>query len=174
MSIFHPKGNWFRPPSGAERLWVGLALAWCLVMSITMPWWHFQGKQNAPSETYKVTPTEFLDRVNQFVDAYKVDEINRVPVVEPPPGSDVYLMGQMWQWYPVLKLKQGQTYRVHVSSIDLQHGLSILPLNMNFHVLPGFDYVMTITPTTTGEFSLICNEFCGIGHHRMTGKIIVE
>jgi cytochrome c oxidase subunit 2 len=41
-------------------------------------------------------------------------------------------------------------------------------------VLPGYDYVLTVTPTTTGEFYVVCNEFCGIGHHQMVGKILVE
>ena len=31
-----------------------------------------------------------------------------------------------------------------------------------------------MTPTEAGEFSIICNEFCGIGHHTMTGKIYVK
>ena len=80
----------------------------------------------------------------------------------------------MWAWYPIIKLKEGQTYRLHISSADLQHGFSLLPMNMNFQVLPGYDHVLTITPTEKGEFQIICNEFCGIGHHLMTGKIIVE
>jgi cytochrome c oxidase subunit 2 len=41
-------------------------------------------------------------------------------------------------------------------------------------VLPGYEYVATITPTESGEFSVVCNEFCAIGHHLMLGKIIVE
>lgn len=174
MSIFNPIGNWYSTPKGGERMWIGLALTWCLVMSITMPWWHFQGKQNSPSETYEVDPEAYIQRVSQFVETNRVGDVNNVPIVEPAPGGDAYLLAQMWRWYPVLKLKQNQTYRLHVSSADLQHGLSILPLNMNFHVLPGYDYVMTITPTTTGTFNIICNEFCGIGHHMMTGRIIVE
>lgn len=174
MSIFHPKGNWFRTPAGSERLWVGLALVWCLVMSVTMPWWHFQGKQNAPKETYEVEPSAYIDRVVQFVETNKIGEMNNVPIVEATPGGDAYLLAEMWRWYPILKLKKDQTYRIHLSSADLQHGFSLIPLNMNLHVLPGYDYVMTLTPTTSGEFSIICNEFCGIGHHRMTGKIIVE
>jgi cytochrome c oxidase subunit 2 len=80
----------------------------------------------------------------------------------------------MWQWYPALKLKKGQTYRLHLSSMDLVHGFSLFPLNLNFMVLPGYDYVLTITPTTTGEVFVVCNEFCGIGHHQMVGKITVE
>lgn len=174
MSIFHPTGNWFSPPKGAERMWIGMALVWCLIMSITMPYWHFQGKQNSTGESYEVEPEAFIKRVSQFVETNQVDEMNNVPIVEPAPGGDAYLLGQMWRWYPVLKLKQGQTYRLHISSADLQHGFSIQPLNMNFHILPGYDHVLTITPTTAGEFSIVCNEFCGIGHHMMTGKIIVE
>jgi len=97
-----------------------------------------------------------------------------IPVVEPTPGGDAYLQAQMWRWYPILKLREGVTYRLHISSLDLQHGFSLLPLNMNFHVLPGYDHVLTITPTRQGEYQIICNEFCGIGHHMMTGRIVVE
>jgi cytochrome c oxidase subunit 2 len=57
--------------------------------------------------------------------------------------------------------------------MDLQHGFSLQPMNMNFQILPGFDHVLTITPTMAGQFPIICNEFCGIGHHTMSGKIIV-
>jgi len=94
--------------------------------------------------------------------------------VRPPAGGEAYLIARIWQWTPILELKRGETYRLHVSSIDLQHGLSIQPLNMNFQVLPGYDYVLTFTPTQVGEYSLICNEYCLIGHHTMTGKIIVK
>ncbi len=174
MSIFHPVGNWFKAPTGAERLWVGLALIWCLIMSVTMPYWHFKGKQNSTGESYKVEPAAFMERTDQFIESNQVGEQNGVPIVEAAPGSDVYLVGQMWRWYPILKLKKDQTYRLHISSPDLQHGFSLQPMNMNFHILPGYDHVLTITPTTTGTFEIICNEFCGIGHHLMTGLIIVE
>jgi cytochrome c oxidase subunit II len=40
-------------------------------------------------------------------------------------------------------------------------------------VLPDYLYVIRVTPTETGEFSLVCNEFCGLGHHVMSGKIRV-
>jgi cytochrome c oxidase subunit 2 len=33
--------------------------------------------------------------------------------------------------------------------------------------------VLTITPNQTGEFSIVCNEYCGLGHHMMLGKIFV-
>lgn len=174
MSIFIPEKDWFKAPEGAERAWVGIALIWCIIMFIMMPYWHFKGKQNSTGEAYRVAPTDFIARVDKFVESYKVGEENGIPIVEPPPGSDIYLLGRMWQWYPIIKLKKGMEYRLHVSSLDLQHGFSLLPVNMNFQILPGYDHVLTITPTISGVHSIICNEFCGIGHHLMTGKFIVE
>jgi cytochrome c oxidase subunit II len=174
MSIHPPPDNWFKGPEGAERLWIGMGFVWCMVLFLAMPFAHFKGKQNSTGESYRVEPTAFFQRVTQFAEANKVGEVNGIPIAQPAPGSDIYLMGQMWRWYPVLKLSQGQTYRLHVSALDIQHGLSLQPMNMNFQILPGYDHVLTITPTSSGEFSIICNEFCGIGHHLMTGRIIVE
>jgi len=174
MSIHVPEKGWFKAPTGGERVWIGLSLVWCLIMFMMMPYWHYRGKQNSTGEAYRTTPEAFTERVTRFVETLKVGEEAGIPIVEPAPGGDAYLMGRMWQWYPILKLKKGQTYRIHVSSVDLQHGFSLLPVNMNFHVLPGLDHVLTMTPTMEGDYSIICNEFCGIGHHFMTGKIIVE
>jgi cytochrome c oxidase subunit II len=176
VSIHCPAPGWFKAPGGAERTWVGLALGWCVVLTIMMPFWHLRGKQNSSGEAYAVTPARFAERVTQFVETNEVakDEESGYPIVEPTPGGDAYLQAQMWTWYPILKLRKGQTYRLHISSLDLQHGFSLLPLNMNFQVLPGYDHVLTLTPTLAGEYRVICNEFCGIGHHTMTGVILVE
>jgi len=174
MSIHAPPADWFKAPHGEERIWVGLAVLWCIVMTIAMPYWYFFGKQNSAGEAYRVTPAAFRARVERFVETHQVGEMQGMPVVQAAPGGDAYLRAQMWSWYPILKLKKGQTYRVHISSTDLQHGFSLLPLNMNFQILPGYDHVLTLSPTSSGEFTIICNEFCGIGHHTMTGRIIVE
>lgn len=174
MSIHFPETTWFKPPSGGERLWIGLALGWCVILTLAMPYWHFKGKQNSTGESYRVHREEFLERTEKFVASNKVGELNGVPVVQPAPGGDAYLVSRMWSFYPVLKLKKGQNYRLHVSSIDLQHGFSLQPMNMNFQIVPGYDHVLSITPTSSGEFSLICNEFCGLNHHTMASKIIVE
>ena len=181
MSLSIPDKNWFQAPAGAEKLWIGLALVWCFVMSLMMPFWHFRGKQNSRGEAYSVTPAAYLERAEKFVAAAKTGSMGSdkgllagVPIVTPAPGSDAYLVARMWSWYPVLKLRKGETYRIHLSSMDLQHGFSLQPQNMNFQVLPGYDHVLTMTPTSSGEFTIVCNEFCGIGHDRMIGKILVD
>jgi cytochrome c oxidase subunit 2 len=174
MSIFAPPKDWFKNPHGSEKTWIAVSLIWCMVMLVMMPYWHLKGKQNSNGETYRVEPDAFVDRVNKYVETNQVSEFNGIPVVQAVPGQDVYLLGRMWEWYPIIKLKKGQTYRIHISSSDLQHGFSVLPINMNFQILPGYDHVLTITPTRAGDYPIVCNEFCGIGHHNMTGKFIVE
>jgi len=84
------------------------------------------------------------------------------------------LAAQMWRWYPVLRLKQGARYTLHLSSLDLNHGFSLFPVNLNFQVVPGYDYGLTIVPNAAGDFRIVCNEFCGINHHMMVGKVVVE
>ncbi len=174
MSIQTLKGVWWKKVDPSEKLWIGIALVWSLILFAMMPLWHLKGGQNPSFETYRTTPAAYQAKVDAFVQKAKVGEEKGIPVVAPDPKDDVYMLGRLWQWYPVLKLKKGQTYRIHLSSMDLLHGFSIFPLNLNFMVLPGYDYVLTVTPTTSGEFYVVCNEFCGIGHHQMVGKILVE
>lgn len=168
-----PPQNWWRPLSRMERSWVIVAFVWCLFLTAMMPLWFFLGRQNVPTTTYRVEPGAYFQSVSGFVESYQVDTLSGVPVVEPPPGADIYLLARQWQWYPILKLQKGQEYRLHLSSLDLQHGFSLQPTNLNLQILPGYDYVARITPTQSGEFSILCNEFCGIGHHIMVSKVIV-
>lgn len=174
MSIHALRGVWWKKVDRSEKLWLAIALLWCLVLFAMMPLWHWKGGQNPSFETYRVTAADYMKKVEAYVQQGKVGEEKGFPVVAAKPGEDVYLLARMWQWYPVLKLQKGETYRLHLSSIDLVHGFSLFPLNLNFMVLPGYEYVLTVTPTEKGDVYAVCNEFCGIGHHQMVGKIIVE
>jgi cytochrome c oxidase subunit 2 len=168
-----PKGRWWVPAHRNEKIWFGLAFAWCMVLFAMMPLWHWKGGQNASGVRRKVDPVEFEARVNQFVADYRTGDLNGIPVVEPPAGSDVYLLGRMWSWYPVLKLKKGVEYTLHLSAKDVNHGFSLYPVNVNFQVVPGYDYGLRIVPSEAGDYGIICNEFCGVGHHMMLGKVLV-
>ena len=34
MSIHAPAEDWFKAPHGEEKIWVGIAIFWCMVMTI--------------------------------------------------------------------------------------------------------------------------------------------
>lgn len=164
---------WNQPIHRTELIWIIVAFLWGLVMFFTMIYWHAFGEQNLATETYRVTPTAYSEKTQAMIDQYQVRDDNGIPVVKPPAGTDVYLMGRVWMWYPHLELEKGQSYRLHLSSLDLQHGFSLQPVNINVQVHPGYEQVITVTPTDSGEFGIVCNEFCGLGHHMMVGKIYV-
>ncbi len=175
MSVTSPERIWWtKTLPREEKTWVTIALVWAIVMFGMMPLWHIAGGQNPSAETYMTTPEKYQKAVNSFIAKYTVGEDHGVAVVKPQAGGDVYILAKQWNWLPVLKLKKDVTYRLHLSSMDVQHGFSLYPLSINFMVIPGYEYVLTITPTQAGEYRIVCNEFCGIGHHLMVGKIIVE
>jgi cytochrome c oxidase subunit 2 len=125
------------------------------------------------NEAYRTTPAAFAAKAEAMVNEFKVREEAGMPVVRPPPGSDVYLIARLWQWWPILEFQKDQTYRLHISSMDWQHGFSLQPVNINLQIHPEYDMVVTVTPNEAGEFSIVCNEYCGIGHHTMIGKLYV-
>jgi cytochrome c oxidase subunit 2 len=175
MSISPPSERiwWNEPVERTELIWVLVALLWCLFMFGMMIYWHGAGKQNLSNEAYRISPANFLAKTEAMVEKHKVREQSGFPVVRPPPGSDVYMLGRLWQWWPILEFEKDQSYRLHLSSLDWQHGFSLQPTNINLQVHPNYEMVVTVTPDQSGEFTVVCNEFCGIGHHNMVGKIHV-
>ena len=169
-----PKGNWWKPAHKSEKTWVVIAFAWCMVLFAMMPLWHWKGGQNPSGIRRRVTPAAFYQRTVEFTRQYKVGEDRGMPIVAPPPGADVYLTAMSFQWTPILKLQKGKEYILHLSALDVNHGFSLYPINVNFQVVPGYDYGLRVTPNASGDFRIICNEFCGIGHHTMVGRVIVE
>ena len=168
-----PEKVWWKRLGPDERQWLTIAFVWCLILFTGMYVWMGIGDQQTPIESYRIDPDDFAAETTAFIEEHQVDEMEGVPVVAPPPGSNVYLQASQFQFRPVLQLEEGETYRLLVSSTDVQHGLSFQPVNLNFQVLPGYLYVIEITPDRPGEYPMLCNEFCGLGHHVMTGMVIV-
>lgn len=176
MALLPPKNRlwWNEPLHRMEIVWITIAFLWGIAMFSTMIWWHIYGEQNLSNESYRILPEVYAERVDEMIEAYQVGEDEfGMPIVRPPVGSDIYLQARLWDWSPILELVEGETYRLHISSIDWQHGFSLQPTNINLQIHPGYEMVVTLTPNEAGEFGIVCNEFCGIGHHLMTGRINV-
>jgi cytochrome c oxidase subunit II len=177
MALTPPEDRlwWKEPLHKMEIIWISIAFLWGLVMFFTMVFWHIAGEQNLSNEAYRVNPEEYGARVEAFADQYKIREEGNtgIPVVRPPAGGDAYLVSRLWEWWPILELEKGQTYRLHMSSMDWLHGFSLQPTNINIEVHPNYEMIITIKPDQTGQFGIVCNEYCGIGHSQMVGRIYV-
>jgi cytochrome c oxidase subunit II len=73
-----------------------------------------------------------------------------------------------------VRVPAGVPVRFRVTSPDVLHGFQIVGTNVNLTVAPGYVSEATTTFETPGEYLVVCNEYCGLGHHLMQGKVIVE
>ena len=167
---------WKEPLDRVELAWILIAFVWSLVLFFMMPYWHVFGKQNLSNEAYRISAEEYGKRTQAMVDKYTVrtETADKIPVVAPPAGSDVYIVARLWNFWPILELEKDKTYRLHLTAMDYNHGFSLQPANINIQVVPGYEHVVTVTPNQSGTYSVVCNEYCGIGHHTMVGRVYVK
>ena len=111
MAITPPSQRiwWKEPIARTEIIWIVVAFLWGLLMFSAMIYWHMEGEQNLSNESYRITPELFAEKTNEMVEKYQVREEAGFPVVRPPPGSDVYLIAWLWQWWPIIELPKVQT-----------------------------------------------------------------
>ncbi len=176
MAITPPSERiwWKEPVQKVEIVWVIVAFLWGLTMFFTMIWWHGFGQQNLSNEAYRIQPFQYAEKVDKMIAEHTVRQEGAFPVVKPPPGSDVYMIARLWKCWPILQLEKDQTYRLHLSSMDYNHGFSLQPANINIQIVPGYEHVVTVTPNQSGTYALVCNEYCGINHHTMASNIYVK
>lgn len=171
-----PDGNWWNQPvNRRESIWLGLGVAWSVVLFGWMSIWTRTGDQNPIGETYRVDRDEFRDKMSSYKDAAEETDRGLIPA-----DTDVYMAGIRFNWdgVPVV-LETGTEYDFHLTSYDVQHGFSIRPeetlsKQINLQVLPGYEWVVPMEFDEAGTYHIICNEFCGEGHRTMHGSVIVE
>jgi cytochrome c oxidase subunit 2 len=86
-----------------------------------------------------------------------------------PDGQDDILINN-----PELRLPLGKPVKVLLRSKDVLHNFSVAQIRVKMDLVPGLVSYVWFTPTRTGDFDLLCEELCGIGHFAMRGKVIVE
>ncbi len=64
------------------------------------------------------------------------------------------------------------TFRI--TSADVIHGFGAVGTNANAMAIPGYVSQFTVTFSRPGEYTIACNEYCGLLHHAMVGKLIVK
>ena len=87
----------------------------------------------------------------------------------------VTMVGGMFFWLPAeIHVPAGRPVTFRLTAMDVSHGFEIAKTNVNTMVLPGYVSQLTYTFTTPGEYLVVCNEYCGVGHHTMGARVIVE
>lgn len=72
-----------------------------------------------------------------------------------------------------VEIPKGAKVTFLVTSPDVVHGFQLTGTPVNMMIVPGHINSLTYTFEETGEFLILCNEYCGTGHHMMSTKIKV-
>ena len=73
-----------------------------------------------------------------------------------------------------LHLPLDKPVKVLLRSIDVLHDFYVPQFRAKMDMVPGMITYFWFTPTRTGTFDILCFELCGVGHHAMRGKVVVE
>ena len=72
-----------------------------------------------------------------------------------------------------ITLKKGEPVILRLSSSDRVHGFMSKPLKIDTDIPNDKTKDVAITPETAGNFTVICDHYCGTGHGNMKMKVIV-
>ena len=86
-----------------------------------------------------------------------------------PDGQDDVLIAD-----PEVRLPINKPVKVLLRSKDVLHNFSIAQIRVKMDLVPGLVTHAWFTPTRTGNFDLLCEELCGVGHFVMRGRMVIE
>ena len=72
-----------------------------------------------------------------------------------------------------ITLKKGEPVILRLTSSDRVHGFMSKPLKIDTDIPSDTSKDVAITPDTAGDFTVICDHYCGTGHGNMKMKVTV-
>lgn len=72
-----------------------------------------------------------------------------------------------------LHARAGEAVVFALGSVDFVHGFAIPELGLRADVAPGRTVEMEVRLSRAGRFTVLCDNFCGEGHDKMTGWLVV-
>ena len=126
----------------------------------------FGGGIHVPGDAGRVDPTKLAETA----------PFNDPGVVEIGPGRyEARIVAGIWLFTPSeIRVPAGSTVTFVATSRDVIHGFSLHDALVNLMLLPGRVARATATFERPGEHVFLCHEYCGIAHHTMFGRVIVD
>ena len=103
-------------------------------------------------------------------------EFGQPAIVTKPDGSVVVpVVAGMFSFTPdPIEVPAHVPVTFRLTSPDIIHGFQVVGTNANAMAIPGYVTQFTVTFPTPGEYPIACNEYCGLMHHSMVGKLVVK
>jgi cytochrome c oxidase subunit 2 len=150
-----------------ERRWATLSIA---VVGLLVGMAAFIGIHQAsmPQGHVEISDPRTLHLSGEFI------ESNLGSQVEPGGSVTVRAIGQQYSFTPQCVVVPADTpITFRATSADVVHGLLIEGTNINTMLVPGYVSVLQTSFKAPAEHVMPCQEFCGLGHQGMWGKVKV-
>lgn len=148
-----------------ERAWIFFGLGMITVFIILIGYMVLTMGNTIPVSTGRIDATKVRTE-GDFANP-RVEQVGNEYVAYVQAFAFGYLPTEM-------KFKAGKKVTFYITSPDVQHSFQIANTNINVQVIPGEIAKVSYTFKQPGEYRIICNEYCGIGHANMISKLIVE
>ena len=86
-----------------------------------------------------------------------------------PKGQDDVLI-----YSPTIHIPKDRPVRMWLRAKDVLHNFAVAQFRVKMDMVPGLVSYLWFTPTKTGNYEILCEELCGVGHHTMRGMVIVD
>ena len=88
---------------------------------------------------------------------------------------DITMTAKNWEFVPnEITVNNGDIVRLKVTSVDVDHGLSIPEFGIKVDLAPGKEETAEFVADKKGEFTFVCSVPCGKGHREMKGTLVVR
>lgn len=150
-----------------EKIWLSIGIAMLAVFLIVIGTMAFSMGMAPPSgHHHKIDPTKVSETAPFDQPGLKQVGDNHYEAV---------LIAYAFGFEPhVLEVPVGATVDFLVTSPDVVHGFAIVGTNVNLMVVPGEVSHISHTFDKPGEYLILCNEYCGIGHEYMATTLVVK
>ncbi len=149
-----------------EKIWMGLSAVLIAV---------FLAAITLAAGAQAIRPPSHVETIDP-ASVYDSPEFGRPGASTRADGSTlVVVVAEMFAFDPdEIEVPAGRPVTFRLTSPDVIHGFEVVGTNANAMVVPGYVSEFTVTFHHPGEYLMVCNEYCGLLHHEMQGKLIVK
>jgi cytochrome c oxidase subunit II len=98
----------------------------------------------------------------------------RIAVRAQPKARIIPITARKFAYDPAeLTLKLNEPVIFQLTSLDVVMGFSVPDFGVRGTIIPGQATEVAMTPNKTGDFTFLCDVFCGSGHENMDGMLHV-
>ena len=91
------------------------------------------------------------------------------------PATEIQMTAKKYEFSPnSIRVKAGQHVKLVITAVDHVHGFKIEALHIDKQLDKGEATIVEFTAEQPGTFPFECSHFCGLGHKKMKGQLIVE